>query len=662
MKSSLRALAALCSIAISFNTGCTPGTASSTDSSGEESGSVPVTDTVTSDAVSSSDMKTVSSKDLTPATQSGSDITFSEDGAAITAGGSVSGNVVTITKSGTYSVSGSCSDGQLVIDCGKDDDVSLILNGLELTCSNAPAILCEKADKLVITLAGDSVNTLSDGAGYNDETAEDTGAALFSRDTLVINGTGTLNVNSVFRDGIRSKDGLKLCGGIINVTSAEDGIVGKDYLLAAAGTVTVNSGLDALKSTNSTDTDKGYVSVTGGNYKLVCGNDGIQAETALNISGGDIEIISGGGSSTVEYTSSDNGGGGRWGRFSVDGAFDFGSMTAEDGSTSDSMKGLKSGTGIIITGGTINADCADDAIHSGGGITIEGGNFTLSSGDDGIHSDTTLTITSGEINILTSYEGLEANAVELNGGTICLTAYDDGINASGDTGSDSYISVSGGSITVNANGDGIDSNGTVCMSGGTLVVFGPTNNGNAALDYDRSFAMSGGTLVALGSQGMAQAPSTLSQPCLSVYGNAAAGSTIEVRDAEGSVIISTTTPKAAQSLIFSTGEFVSGQTYSIYADDQLITQVTATDGVSGDGANGNGGNWNHDGDAPWGGGAKPGKGGMNGGFGRSDSSTDSAPQLPDGETGFTRPEKPQGQSPDVDLPSLPGGTDNTTAA
>lgn len=670
MKSTIKALAALCSIAISMNTGCSGASVSSGESKDEETSSAPLTDTVTQDSVNSGSMKTVSSKDLTPATVSGSNIKFTESGAEISSGGTVSGTVVTITQPGTYSVSGSCSDGQLIISCGKNDDVALILNGLELTCGNAPAILCESADKLVITLAGDTVNTLSDGSGYTAESAEDTGAALFSRDTLVINGTGTLNVNGEYRDGIKSKNGLKLCGGTINVTSVEDGIIGKDYLLAAAGTVTVNSGFDGLKATNSTDTEMGYISVSGGSYKLVCGNDGIQAETALNISGGDIDIISGGGSSTVEYTASDNGFGGRWGKFSdMLGGFDFSDMTAEDGSSAESMKGLKAGSGILITGGNITADCADDAIHSGGSVTIDGGTFTLSSGDDGIHSDTVLTITNGEINIITSCEGLEGSGIELNGGTICLTAYDDGINASSDS-NDPYISVSGGSITVNAGGDGIDSNGTVSMSNGTLVVFGPTNNGNGALDYERSFALSGGTLVALGSQGMAQAPSTLSQPCLSIFGNVSAGSTIEVRNSDGNVIISTVTPKDCQSLIFSTDEFVSGQTYSIYADDRLLSEVTATDGVSGGGASGSGGGtWNHDGNPGWGG-NKPGKGGIDGDFTRPEKPTDGRMDPAGGN--MTPPDGiqlPNGESPQpptdgemTNPPEVHSGADNNTAA
>lgn len=651
MKPSFKALAALCSLAISVNTGCSGNPASSGESTSDSGSSAPRADsTVTVEAVNSTpaEIKKVSEKDLTPATRSDSTVTFSESGAEVTGNGvSANGSVVTISQPGTYSITGSCPDGQLIINCGGSDDVFLILNNVDLTCTNAPAILCENAGKLTVTLAENSVNSLSDGTGYTTESGEDTGAALFSRDTLVINGTGALSVNGIYKDGIVCKDGLKLCGGTISVTSAEDGIIGKDYLLAAAGEVTVNSGLDCIKSTNSAETDKGYVSVTGGSYRLISGNDGIQAETSLNISGGEINIISGGGSSTVEYQRDDNGGmtGGRWGDFSdMDGSFDFGGMTDSSGSSADSMKGLKAGSAVIISGGSITADCADDAIHSNGSVTIDGGSFTLSSGDDGIHADTVLSVSNGEINIITSNEGLEGTSVEINGGTIGMTAFDDGINAGGTQNiEDSYISISGGSITVNSGGDGVDSNGTVSMSGGTLVVFGPTNNGNGALDYESSFAMSGGTLIALGSKGMAQAPSTLSQPCLSVYGNAGAGSTIEVRNSDGEAIISTVTPKICQSLIFSTGEFVTGQTYSVYADEELIAEVTATDGVSGGGASGNGfGSWNHDGDAPWSGGNNPDRGSKDE-FSRPDNPGNIQP--PDGEA----PEMP----PDGEMPALP---------
>lgn len=609
MRSGYRVLAALCSIAISVNTGCA-GNGTAPEEKTQDAASAPVTVEDAPDALLTS-MHTATEKDLEPSSASGSAVAFTADGAQCMGSGlSATGNVVTITAPGSYSVSGSCQNGQLIVNCSKDDDVYLVLNGLSLTCQYGPAILCESADKLTVTLNGSSVNTLSDGAGYSTEMAEDTGAALFSRDTLVINGTGSLTVNGVYKDGIKSKDGLKLCGGSVTVNSAEDGIVGKDYLLAAAGTVVVNSGLDGMKSTNSASEDKGYVSISGGNFTINSGSDGIQAESTLLIKDGTINITAGGGSAEVEFTRQ----------------FENYDRDSQSDGSALSMKGLKAGKNLNIDGGAIIVDCADDALHSNGDIAIGGGRLKLNSGDDGIHADSVVSVSGGAVNILKSYEGIEGRGVEISGGTISLISFDDGLNASGDSdSSDSgvtpYISISGGSVTANAGGDGIDSNGTISMSGGTLVVFGPVDGANGALDYDKSFALSGGTLIALGSRRMAQAPSTLSQPCLSVYSNADADSTIEVRGSDGTVIISTITPKQCESLIFSSPDLKPGETYSIYANDQLLTEVEATEGVSGGGASGLGfGTWSRDGDPNWG---RPGE-----------------------KPVFTRPEKPADQSTD----------------
>lgn len=605
MRSGYKALAALCSLALSVNTGCSGSRNSDISLPEGTATAIPTIDTSESDVTV---YHSVSEKDLTPSSDCVSAVAFTSSGAQCMGSGvSANGNVVTITAAGSYSISGNCADGQLVIDCGNDDDVYLVLNGLDLTCSNGPAILCSKANKLTITLNENTVNTISDGTDYSSDAADETGAALFSKDTLVINGTGTLNVNGVYKDGIKSKDGLKLCGGNINVTATEDGLIGKDYILAAAGNITVNSGLDGLKSTNSTDSTKGYINLSGVTCTIVSGNDGIQAETSLTISDCDINITAGGGSETVNITASDDKGFGmgHFRDFSTDGSnsFDFSNLTDSSGNSTESMKGIKAGTSITIKSGNLTIDTADDSVHSNGSITINGGVLTLATGDDGIHADSLLTINDGEISISKSYEGLEAPGIEITGGTISLVAVDDGLNANGnsnDLGYTPYITISGGSITSNASGDGVDSNGTISMSGGTLVVFGPTDNANGALDYDQSFALSGGTLMAFGSSGMAQAPSTLSQPCLSIYSNAPADSTIEVRDEEDNVILSAITPKACQSLIFSSPDLVSGTVYSIYADDELLATVTATDGVSGGGASGYGyGTWNRDGGAPW---------------------------------------------------------------
>lgn len=601
MKFTFRTLAALCSVAVAFNTGCSD-SGSGNDSSDNVT---PIFDGANKSDTASIQPVSADKSDLSEPSAVTAKITFDSGSAAVdgASGVKVSGSTVTINSAGVYQLSGSSTDGKVIVDCDKDSEVTLMLNGLDLTSASGSAIVCEKAKKLTLWLCSDSENVISDTANYTfaeGETEPD--AAVYSKCDMVISGFGRLTVNGNYADAIKCKDGLKLCteeAGAICVNSVGDGIKGRDYVALLGGAVTVNCGGDGIKSTNSENDGLGYISIESGTVSITSGQDAIQAETELLISGGTINAITGGGSETVQL-STDGEFDGRHGGFFMEGGkpFDFGSLTNENGEQAVSMKGLKAGSRVIIDGGKIDADCADDAIHANGSVTINSGDISLASGDDGIHSDVTLTINDGEIYISSSYEGLEAKSVEINGGTIDLTAFDDGINAGGgdnggflgmDAGSDEYfINITGGSVTVNAAGDGIDSNGTIALSGGSLVVFGPTNGANGAIDYNNSFAVSGGTLIALGSRQMAQAPSTMSQPCLSIYANAAAGSEIEVRSADGTVVIGVETPKAVESLIFSSDKFVVGEAYSIYCDSTLLAQVTAEDGVSGGGASGSG--------------------------------------------------------------------------
>lgn len=517
----------------------------------------------------------------------GDKITASGDGAK------VSGNTVSITKSGVYELSGKCSDCRIEINAGKNDEITLVLNNAELSSKNGSVIDCEKAKTLTLYTNDGTKNTLSDSDNYTfptDDTEPD--AAVFTRSDLIFNGSGELTVNGNYGDAVKCKDAIVIYDGVINVRSADDGITGKDSVTICGGIINVASEGDGIKSTNDTDEGRGYIAIADGEINVTSETDGIQAETDLTVNGGKITVISGGEDADKEVTAQDSPWdfdrrGGGWG----------GNQSSSSADTV-SQKGIKAGGSITISGGEFNIKSADDSIHSNASVEINNGTFTLSSGDDGIHADESLKITDGTIDVTKSYEGLEGKNIEISGGTISVVAADDGINAAGgDNGSyfgyggasdDYYITISGGDITVNAGGDGIDSNGTIAQSGGVVTVFGPTNSGNGALDYERSYAMSGGTLIALGSMGMAQTPSTLSQPCLSINASAAAGDTIEVRDGSN-VIISVTTPKNAQSLIFSTEKFKSGTEYGIYVGGSLVTTVTATDGVAGNGGSGQGG-------------------------------------------------------------------------
>ena len=270
---------------------------------------------------------------------------------------------------------------------------------------------------------------------------------------------------------------------------------------------------------------------------------------------------------------------------------------------------------IGVESGQIEIDANDDAIHSDGEIGIAGGNLLIASGDDGVHAEALLTVTGGEIEVTKCYEGLEAAKVEIGGGKIAVTAVDDGINAAdgttlpmGQANPNCHIIISGGETEVGASGDGVDSNGSILMTGGTLVVFGPTANDNAALDADGGILMNGGYLFAVGSMGMVETPASNSgQNVLSYAQNRSvtAGTVLSLTEENGSPLWSITVKKTCQSVIVSCPELVSGKSFKLYGGDDELCAFTVTQTITLVGSAGNMGNPN---------GAPP--GGFGGGFGR----------------------------------------------
>ncbi len=599
MKFNFKTLAAFCAFS-TVMTGCSN---DSTVPNGSSSSPLISTADETVSAETSAEKSETSAPAETNCT-----VTFSEE--KITAKGSgaqASDNTVKITEAGVYEFSGKKADCKIYIEADKNAEITLLLNNAELTSKSGSVIDCESAKTLTIISKDGTKNYLCDSESYDSDDEAD--AAVFARSDLEFKGAGELNIEGKFGDAVKCKDALSIDEVTLTVNAADDGVTGKDSVTINGGTVNIISNGDGIKTTNDKDADKGGMEINGGELNITSAKDGIQSEKALTVKDGKITITAGGEAADAEIAVKDE----PW-------DFDRKNSSQSDNSseTADSQKGIKSGGDLVINGGELKIKSADDSVHSGGNVEINGGTAELSSCDDGIHADGGLTVTSGYITVSKSYEGLEGKSIDISGGVIDITAADDGLNAAGgDNASffgfggasdDYYISVSGGEITVNSGGDGIDSNGTIAQSGGVITVYGPTNSGNGAIDYERSYAMSGGTLIALGSMGMAQAPSTLSQPCLSIYANAPANSKIEVRS-ESSVILETTTLKEAQSLIFSSDKLKADADYGIYVNDELAETVTATDGVSGSGATGGG-------DKPGGFDGKPnGFGGNPGGFG-----------------------------------------------
>lgn len=534
-------------------------------------------------------------------------ITVSNDGiTCVGEGAEISGNTIKITLGGVYELSGKCSDVNILIETDKAE-VTLALNGVELASAIGSTINCKSAQLLTICSVANTKNSISDSVNYTFPDGDnEPDAAVFSRSDTVITGSGELVINGLYKDAVKCKDGLSISCGKLTIQSVEDGITGKDYAVIYNGDISVKSGGDGIKSTNITDEGRGYITIADGTFDIESQTDAIQAETLLTIKGGIFNVRAGGDEADKEISASSGGLSDRDFRGRM--KFDTNSAPTVSDEQSDSCKGLKAGGNILIKGGNYKIVSADDSIHSNASVIIDNGTFELSSCDDAIHAYESLEINDGTINVIKSYEGLEGKNITINGGIITVKAVDDGINAAGgDNGSilgfgsseEYYICIAGGEITLDADGDGIDSNGTIAQSGGVLKIFGPTDSANGAIDYEKSYALSGGVLIALGSQGMAQAPSALSQPCLSVKSSVNAGSTLEVRNEAGASILSVTTLKNCQSLIFSCEEIVSGESYNIYCDNTLIKTVTATDGVSGDGASGKGfgfGRFNRDDD------------------------------------------------------------------
>ena len=534
---------------------------------------------------------------ITSITMNGNTVAIDGKGASFTNGN------IEITKSGVYYFNGTLDNGQVIIESNDENTVWLVFDGIDITYESGAPIFVKEAEKTIITLKEGSDNYLKDGENYVLNEDEEPTATLFSKDDLIINGSGNLNISANYNDGITGKDDLKILSSNIEITALDDGIVGKDLLLITDATITINAGGDGLKSSNDKDTDKGVVLIENSNINIESGADAIQAESLLQINSGIFNLVSGGGS--INSSSSSSGGWGQWGG----GAFPPGSSGSSGSttSTSDSAKALKAEQNILINNGVFVIDSSDDSIHSNSSIQINDGSYTLSSGDDGIHADSAIVINGGDINILKSYEGIESSIITINDGNINVVSSDDGINVAGGSDSSSILGrpgqnnftdnsgrllyINGGTIYVNASGDGIDVNGSIVMSSGNVYVNGPTSNANGALDYDGTFNVSGGNIAAVGSSGMAQTPSntsTIYTINVAFATTQSANKEIVLKDSSGNIIVSLTPAKIYNSLVITSEKLVKGNVYYLYIGNQQYTSVTLSSIITSIGSN-NGG-------------------------------------------------------------------------
>ena len=502
-----------------------------------------------------------------------------------TDGVTVEDGTLTITKAGTYKLSGEYQ-GQIKVETADSDAVRLVLDNANITNSSGAALNVVDADEVILYSASGTTNTISDGADYTATGEDDPDAVVYSKADLTIAGEGTLKVNGNHEDGIHTSDGLVIASGTLEVNAANTGIKGKDYVDILGGTINVTAQQDGIKSTNDTDEGKGWTRLSNGTVTVNAGDDGFKASRVVEISGGSLTVeqsdegieaqyinVSGG---DVNVTSADDG---------MNASLKTSNSESTDSSenTSDAANqqqnnqqqgslpgGQQSGTSNQQQQGmgqppAMSGTSQDGTSQNGASGTAQQQNNTQNQGNQNMGQPPAM-------------PGGNAQDGKSQNGTTGTGQPPQGGMPGGGGGTfevvDAAINVSGGNITVNAEGDGIDSNGVTTLSGGTLIVNGPSQGGNAALDTNGDLLLNGATVLSGSTADMFEAPSTNSTSGYLKLTNSSGfeqGSTVQVADSSGKVVANYKVTKSnVQLVLVSSSSIVKGQSYTAYTTTSAV--------------------------------------------------------------------------------------------
>ncbi|MCR5812806.1 MAG: carbohydrate-binding domain-containing protein [Lachnospiraceae bacterium] len=542
-------------------------------------------------------------------------ITLTGDGASVSGNGAYvyDGNVV-IAEAGRYVFSGDLEDGSIIVDAHDSSKVWILLDGVEINCSDDACIQVDQADKVFLTLAEGSQNILTSGSVYSDTALSDgTDGAIFAHDDLTINGSGSLTVTAQYSHGISANDDLVITGGTITISAVDDAIHVNDSIRIKDAAITVTAGDDGLLTSN--EVENGYLYIESGTLDTTASGDGIHTTGDITVAGGEINISVG-----------------------DDGIHSDASVFVQSGTIliSDCYEGIEALI-IDVSGGDVSINCEDDGFNAnggssdmfGGGGQMGGGRNDGTFGHGGMHGSGTDHGTTGERPTPPEMgvegingemptppdmdgEGMSGEMPappDMSGESMSsgMPADPETDTASGSTQSsadtedvETYISISGGTVRivneVGQDADGMDSNGDIKISGGTIYISLLGTGSNCAVDYASESGgvaeITGGTIIACGASSMAEGFDSTSTQASILYNTStvAEATTLTVADADGSVLLSWEVPCSFSSALISCPEMKVGGTYTVSAggtsEEITLEGVSTTYGDSQGGMHG----------------------------------------------------------------------------
>ena len=477
-----------------------------------------------------------------------------------TDGVTVEDGTLTITKAGTYKLSGEYQ-GQIKVETADSDAVRLVLDNANITNSSGAALNVVDADEVILYSASGTTNTISDGADYTATGENDPDAVVYSKADLTIAGEGTLKVNGNHEDGIHTSDGLVIASGTLEVNAANTGIKGKDYVDILGGTINVTAQQDGIKSTNDTDKGQGWTRLSNGTVTVNAGDDGFKASRVVEISGGSLTVEQSDEGIEAQYINVSGG--------------DVNVTSVADGMNAS----LKTSNSESTDSSANTSDTANQQQNNQQQGSLPGGQQNGTSNQQQQGTGQPPTMPGGNAQDGTSQNGTTGTGQQGMG-----QPPQGGMPGGGGGGTfevvDAAINVSGGNITVNAEGDGIDSNGVTTLSGGTLIVNGPSQGGNAALDTNGDLLLNGATVLSGSTADMFEAPSTNSTSGYLKLTNSSGfeqGSTVQVADSSGKVVANYKVTKSnVQLVLVSSSSIVKGQSYTVYTTTSAVDSNEAS--------------------------------------------------------------------------------------